>query len=126
MGYKVAADIVVLLHLAFIVFVVAGGILVFRWSKVAWFHIPMLMWGALVEFTGWICPLTPLENNLRLASGNVGYAGGFIENALVPLIYPIGLTRILQLILGSVVIVLNMAIYGTLLWRHLRQSQKGS
>jgi len=126
MGYKVAADAVVLIHLAFIVFVVAGSILIFRWPKVAWFHIPVFMWGALVEFTGWICPLTPLENTLRLAGGGAGYAGGFIENIIIPVIYPIGLTRAWQLILGSAVIVINMAVYGSLLWRYLRRCQKGS
>lgn len=126
MGYKVAADAVILFHLAFIAFVVAGSILVFRWPKVAWFHIPMFIWGALVEFTGWICPLTPLENRLRLAGGDAGYAGGFVENVIVPVIYPIDLTRNMQLILGSAVIVINAAVYGSLLWRYLRRSQRNS
>ena len=126
MVYKVAADAVVLFHLAFIVFVVAGSLLVFRWPKVAWFHIPMFIWGALVEFTGWICPLTPLENRLRLAGGDAGYGGGFVEHVIVPVIYPVDLTRNMQLILGLAVIVINAAGYGTLLWRYLRRSQRKS
>ena len=126
MVYKVAADAVVLFHLAFIVFVVAGSLLVFRWPKVAWFHIPMFIWGALVEFTGWICPLTPLENGLRLAGGDAGYGGGFVEHVIVPVIYPIDLTRNIQLILGLAVIVINAAGYGTLLWRYLRRCRRKS
>jgi len=126
MVYKVAADAVVIFHLAFIVFVVAGSLLVFRWPNVAWFHIPMFIWGALVEFTGWICPLTPLENRLRLAGGDAGYGGGFVEHVIVPVIYPIDLTRNMQLILGLAVIVINAAGYGTWLWRYLRRSQRKS
>jgi len=112
-----SADIVVLLHLGFILFVALGGLLVLRWPRLAWAHLPAVVWGALVEFTGWICPLTPLENRLRVAAGDLAYTGGFIERYIVPIVYPTGLTRGMQLALGTAVIVINLAIYCTFLIR---------
>ena len=108
---KVGADILVLFHLAFILFVILGGFIVLQWRWIIWLHIPCAIWGALIEFTGWICPLTPWENHLRVAAGSSGYSGGFIEHYILPLIYPSGLTRKLQLIFGTGVILINLIAY---------------
>jgi len=123
MVYRIAADLVAVFHFTFILFVVGGGFLAIRWQKVSWFHIPMAVWGALIEFAGWICPLTPLENKLRLASGDSGFTGGFIEEYLLPVIYPAGMTRGVQIALGSAVIVINVSIYGYLLLQRLWKSR---
>jgi hypothetical protein len=109
--YRVLADLVVGLHVVFVVFVVAGGLVVLRWPKVAFVHLPAAVWGAAIEFAGWICPLTPLENSLRRQAGQSGYSTGFIEHYLLPVLYPSALTRNIQLLLGVVVIVVNLAIY---------------
>ena len=114
---RFAADIVVLVHLAFILFVAAGGLLVLRWPRLAWMHVPAIIWGALIEFAGWICPLTPLENRLRAAAGEAAYAGGFIDRYIMPIVYPAGLTRGMQLGLGVAVIGVNLVIYGRLALR---------
>jgi len=116
-----AADILVLLHLGFIVFVVLGGLLVFRWPRWAWVHVPAFAWGALIEFNNWVCPLTPWEQRLRQAAGEDGYSGGFVEHYLLPLIYPAGLTREFQLLLGLLVLGVNALVYGFLFWRRWRQ-----
>ncbi|NUO86546.1 MAG: DUF2784 domain-containing protein [Cupriavidus sp.] len=113
------ADLVVIAHALFIVFVVAGGLLVLRWPRAAWVHLPAAVWGVLIEWAGWICPLTPLENTLRRAAGQAGYSGGFVERYLLPLIYPAGLTPAVQLWLGLVVLGVNVAIYA-LWWRRRR------
>jgi len=118
MIYRIIADLLVVLHAAFVVFVVAGGILVLRRRWVAAVHLPAAAWGALIEFTGWICPLTPWENALRARAGDSGYAGGFIEHYLVPLLYPNGLTPRLQVALGLAVVALNLAVYGYAWHRH--------
>ena len=117
---KLAADILVIIHLGFILFVIIGGFIVLRWRFVAWIHIPCAIWGALIEFAGWICPLTPLENNLRISAGNSGYSGGFIEQYIIPVIYPSGLTRGIQLIFGIGVILINICAYGLLCFRWIR------
>ena len=109
--YRVLADLVVGLHLLFVVFVVAGGLLVLRWPKVAFLHIPAAVWGAAIEFAGWICPLTPLENSLRRQAGESGYSTGFIEHYLLPILYPSALTRDFQLLLGVLVVGVNLAVY---------------
>jgi hypothetical protein len=111
------ADLLVVIHLAFVVFVVAGGLLVLRWPKVAWAHLPAAAWGAVVEITGWICPLTPLENWLRTRSGSEVYAGDFVARYVMPALYPDGLTRESQLLMGCAVVVLNIAIYALVLRR---------
>jgi len=123
MGYGFAADLVAVLHFVFILFVVFGGLLVIRRPKAAWAHIPTAVWGVLIEFTGLICPLTPLENRLRRAGGEAGYGGGFIEHYLIPLIYPAGLTRELQVLLGVAVLLINVSFYGFILvrWRRKRR-----
>ncbi len=119
MLYRVLADLVVITHLAFIVFVLFGGWLALRWRWAAWIHLPALAWGAAIELFGWFCPLTPLENSLRRASGSAGYTGGFIEHYLLPIIYPRELTRGFQVLLGCVLVVLNVAVY-FMAWRRFR------
>lgn len=121
---RLTADLVLLGHLAFVVFVAAGGLLVLRWPRLAWVHVPVAIWGAAVELGGWICPLTPLENRLRAEGGDAGYAGGFIEHYLVPIVYPSGLTRGHQLALGVAVLVVNLAVYGVVLRRWSRARQR--
>lgn len=117
MAYHLLADLVVGLHGLFVLFVVAGGLLVLRWPWVAAAHLPAAVWGALIEFRGWICPLTPLEQSLRSSAGQAGYQGGFIEHYVLPVLYPTGLTRGVQLVLGSLVIAVNLGVYGLVLWR---------
>jgi hypothetical protein len=109
--YRILADVVVGLHLLFVVFVVAGGLLVLRWPKLAYFHIPVAVYGGAIEFVGWICPLTPLENSLRRQAGEAGYSTGFVEHYLLPVLYPSALTREIQLLLGVVVLGINLSIY---------------
>jgi hypothetical protein len=115
--YRLLADALLVGHLAFVLFVVFGGALVLRWPRLAWLHVPAVFWGALVELTGWVCPITPLENVLRNAAGQAGYAGGFVEHYVVALLYPEGLTRGTQLIFALLVIALNAILYGTLVTR---------
>jgi len=118
MLYRILADLVVLLHLGFILFAVLGGLLVLRRRRLAWLHLPAVVWAALIEFNGWICPLTPLENRLRRAGGAAGYEGGFVEHYIVPLIYPSRLTPGLQLSLGIAVVAINLSIYAWIWHRH--------
>jgi len=114
MLYQIAADFVVLLHFAFIVFVLAGGLLVFKWRWLIWLHIPAVIWGALIVMVGWICPLTPIENMLRHTAGGEVYSSSFIEHYLIPLIYPSTLNRELFIAMGIFVIVINVAVYTVL------------
>ena len=111
MSFGLLADLVVGLHFLFVVFVVIGGLLVLRWRWMMWLHLPAAVWGALIEFRGWICPLTPLEKSLRARAGDAGYEGGFIDHYLLPVLYPGALTREIQVMLGVLVIVANFAIY---------------
>ena len=120
MLYRAAADGILILHLGFVLFVVLGAALAFRWPKVIWIHLPAAAWGAYIEFAGRVCPLTPLEIWLRHRGGEAGYPGGFVEHYLVPLLYPPHLTSDLQLMLGAVVVVVNAGLYGWLWWRHWR------
>lgn len=117
MLHRSLADLIALLHFFFVAFVLLGGLLVLRWPSLAWIHLPAAVWGVLIEFAGWICPLTPIENALRRRSGQEGYAGGFIEHYLLPLIYPAGLTRGVQITLGLVVLIVNGLIYWRLFTR---------
>jgi hypothetical protein len=117
MTYRVLADAVLILHLAFILFVVLGGWLVAIRPKLIWLHLPVVAWGALVELMGLTCPLTPLENWLRDRGGETGYSGGFIDHYLTPLMYPAGLTRRMQLALGAFVIAINLAAYALIWYR---------
>ena len=123
MGYRLLADAVLIIHLAFIAFVVLGGLLVPRWPRVAWLHLPAVAWGAWIEFSGRICPLTPLEVSLRARGGDATYSGGFIEQYVTALIYPEGLDRGQQIVLGAFVLALNAVVYGWLVWRRSRSLQ---
>jgi hypothetical protein len=114
------ADFIVALHFAFVLFVALGGLLALAWPRVAWLHIPAVLWGALIEFTGWICPLTPLENYLRQRQGQQQYEGDFIARYFLHVLYPDGLTRNDQLMLGGLALGLNLAIYGLVFLKHRR------
>jgi len=117
MIYRLAADFVLITHFAFILLVVAGGVLVFRYAWFVWIHIPAACWGAFVELSGRLCPLTTLENFLRVCAGQEGYANSFVEQYLLPVIYPAGLTRNIQLVLAGLVIAVNVIIYATIVLR---------
>ena len=121
MLYRLLADLVVLVHFGFVLFVVFGGLLALRWPRAAWFHLPAAVWGAGIEFLAGICPLTPLENHLRRLGGEAGYTGGFVEHYLLPVLYPSGLTRGVQLVLGILVVVFNVAVYA---WTYRRSRQR--
>jgi hypothetical protein len=123
MSWRLLADAVLLIHLAFLVLVIFGGLLaVWRW-RLAWLHLPALAWGIWIQFTGRICPLTPLENRLRQLGGEAGYSGGFIEHYLLSLIYPDGLTRSIQLGLGIGLIAFNALVYAWAWWRRQRHAR---
>jgi len=122
MPYRLLADLVVILHLAFVAFALFGGLLALKWKRIVWVHVPAALWAAVIEFGGWICPLTPLENQLRAKAGEQGYSGGFVEHYLLPAIYPSGLTPRVQAILGTAVLAVNLFAYGVLLRRVLRGS----
>ncbi|HEY9198406.1 MAG TPA: DUF2784 domain-containing protein [Gammaproteobacteria bacterium] len=115
MPLSLAADLLVALHLSYILFVILGGLLVLRWRRLAWLHLPAVVWGVLIEFMGWVCPLTPLENRLREMAGEAGYAHGFIEEYIAPIVYPLGLTPHVQIWLGVGVIVINLFVYALVL-----------
>jgi len=115
------ADLVLAGHIAFVVFVVAGGLLVLRWPRAAWVHVPCALWGAWVEVAAWVCPLTPLEISFRRAAGEAGYAEGFLEHYFEPVLYPSGLTREVQVGLGFAVVALNVAVYAWA-WRRRGRS----
>ena len=111
MHYSIAADALVIVHLVFIVFVMLGGLLLLRWRWLLYLHLPAVAWGILVELFGWLCPLTPLEQHFRILAGETGYSGGFVQHYLLPIIYPAGLTRELQILIAFSVIAINLAIY---------------
>jgi Protein of Unknown function (DUF2784) len=113
--YPVLADLVVLVHLGFVVFVVLGGLLVIKWPWLIWIHLAAVFWGVAIELSGWICPLTPFENWLRHKGGEENYQFDFIAHYLLPMLYPQGLTRRTQIVLGALVLVVNGAIYGWVL-----------
>jgi hypothetical protein len=120
MLYRVLADLVVTLHLGFVLFVVLGGLLVARFPRLAWLHLPAAAWGVWVELTDRVCPLTPLENHFRRLGGEAGYPGGFVEHYLLPVLYPAALTRTVQYVLAGVVLAVNLAAYGWVLVRGRR------
>jgi hypothetical protein len=109
--YDFLANVIVGFHFLFILFVVFGGWLVIRYPKIAFVHLPAAFWGALVEYSGWICPLTPLENHLRNLAGETSYSGDFIQRYLIPVMYPENLTPKIQLVLGSIVVIVNVIVY---------------
>ena len=125
MLYTLAANAIVLLHLGYVVFVVVGGLLVFRWPWISLLHLPAVIWSVLLELRGWLCPLTPLELMLRKAGGRAGYSGGFIEHYILPVLYPVELDRTMQIAMGSFVLVINLALYSWLLWRLINRYRTG-
>jgi hypothetical protein len=126
MIYRALADLVLLLHLAFVLFVILGGLLVLRRPVIAWLHLPCAAWGVLIEFAGWICPLTPLEVSLRMRGGEAGYAGGFIAHYVTAALYPAGLTRGVQVVLGAFALLLNLTIYSWIVARRRRTVDRPS
>jgi uncharacterized membrane protein YhhN len=120
MLYGVLADLVLLIHLSFVLFVVGGGLLVLKWPRVGWLHMPAAAWGAVIELTGWICPLTPLENRFLMQSGKSAYEGDFIGHYVLSILYPTALTRQIQITLGLIVVLINVGAYGWLLIRTRR------
>jgi len=120
MFYRIAADLVLALHLGFIAFVVLGGLLILRYRWVAYVHVPAAVWGAFIEITGRICPLTIWENSFRQSAGESGYSESFVEHYLLPVIYPAGLTRSIQFWIAGCVIIVNVVIYAWLLYRGKR------
>jgi len=116
MLYRLGADLVLLLHFSFVLFVLLGGLLLVKCPRLMWLHLPAVAWGAFVEFSGWICPLTPLENWLRTQAGEATYAGDFLIRYLSGILYPEALTREVQVVLGILVLSVNLAIYGRLWW----------
>jgi hypothetical protein len=117
MSYRLLADLVLILHAGFVAFVVLGALLALRWPRIAWVHVPVVLWGAGIEFLGGICPLTPFENHWRRLAGELGYPGDFVEHYLLSALYPDGLTRQVQLALGALVLLINVAIYAWMFWR---------
>ena len=115
MLYQVLATFVALLHASFILFVITGGLLVIRWPRLAWIHLPAAIWGMLIEFAGWYCPLTSLENALLRRAGRAGYSGGFVAHYLFAVIYPQGLTRGMEVALGVFVLAVNVSVYSRLI-----------
>ena len=119
--YQLLADLVVLAHVTFVVFAVLGGLLAVRWRRVIWIHLGAVIWAATIEFSGWICPLTPLEIWLRQRAGEAGYRSDFVAHYLLPVLYPEGLTRGMQIALGTFVVAVNLAIYGWLLQCNMKK-----
>jgi len=120
--YQLLADSVLILHFLFVAFVLGGGLLALRWPRLLWLHVPAMAWGILVEVMGWICPLTPLENQLRTLAGGRAYSGSFIERYCLPILYPAGLTPKIQWLLAGLILIVNLAIYATLLRTRRRRA----
>ena len=123
MIYSVLADLILVGHAAFVVFVMLGGLLVIRWPRVVWVHVPSALWVVWVEVAGKVCPLTPMENELRRAAGESGYPGGFLEHYVTPILYPQGLTRGIEVGLGVAVLLFNLVVYTVVWQRTLRRAQ---
>jgi hypothetical protein len=123
MAFRALADLVLTLHFAFVLFVILGGLLALRWPRVTWIHVPVALYGALIEFAGFVCPLTPLENHFRQRGGEAGYGGGFIDHYITATIYPAGLTRSVQYGLGAAVLILNAIVYAVW-WRRQRRAHE--
>lgn len=123
MIYRLLADVTVVVHFAFVLFVVGGAILVWRYPRLAWLHIPAAVWGAFIEFAGWICPLTPLENWLRKQGGEQPYAASFVEQYLIPVLYPKSLTPTVQWVLGGLVVLINVILYTLIVRRRAAQNR---
>lgn len=123
MIYRALADFVVVTHLAFIFFVVLGGLFALRYRFAPLVHLPAVLWAVYIELSGGLCPLTPLENELRRSAGSSGYAGGFVEHYVVPVVYPADLSDQLQIVLASLVILANALVYSFVLWRKVRHTR---
>ncbi len=123
MLYQLIATGLVILHFGFVGFAVAGGLLCIRWRKIVWFHIPAVIWAITIELTGKVCPLTPLENYFRLRAGGSDYSVDFVSHYLIPILYPEGLTRLVQYLLGLAVLLINMTIYGILIQRTTKKNR---
>ncbi len=119
MFYQIVADLVVIAHLLFIIFALFGGLLVILRGYLVFFHVPAVIWASLISFKGWLCPLTPLENYLRSAAGTEGYADGFVEHYLIPVIYPVDLTSTIQIIFGIIVVIVNLGIYAFIYYKNI-------
>lgn len=119
--FRLLADVTVVIHLAFVVFVLFGGLLVVRRPRLAWLHVPAVVWGVWIEFAGWLCPLTPLENWLRTQGGAAAYDSSFVEHYLLPLLYPASLSRELQWVMGGIVLLVNAVVYLVVLRRRLQR-----
>jgi hypothetical protein len=126
MMFRLLADATVALHLAFVLFVVAGGLLVIRWPRLAWAHIPSVVWGAWVEFSGWVCPLTPLENWLRQQAGQAVYTASFVDRYVLPVLYPSVLSRETQWLLGAFVLGVNVGVYLVVLHRRFSPRRRAN
>lgn len=128
MIYRALADVVVALHIAFVVFVMIGAFLALRWRHVMWLHVPTAIWGVFIEYAGWICPLTPLENGLRARAGEAGYSGDFIQHYLLRALYPTGLTHNVQFALGTFALLVNIIAYTLVVrsWRSERRRRQHS
>jgi hypothetical protein len=125
MIYAMLADAVVVVHAAFVLFAVFGGFLVLRWRRLAWLHIPAVLWAALVEIAGWFCPLTPLENLLRHRAGKSTYQSDFIDHYIMPALYPDALAHESQMILGLSVLFINLSIYAWI-WHRSKKASPAS
>lgn len=125
MIYNFLSNLVVIVHLLFIVFVCLGALLVLKWPKVIWVHIPFALWGVVVEYMNIVCPLTPLENYFRRLGGNMTYESDFVARYIIPVIYPVELTRNLQFVLGSIVLMLNIIIYGFIIYKTVKHKSAG-
>ncbi len=121
---QLTGDLVVVIHFLFILFVILGGLLVLRWPRFVYLHIPAALWGAIVEIQGWICPLTPLEHHLRQAAGHGVYRQGFIDHYIMPLVYPPGLTREVQIVLGVLVVVVNISLYAFIFHKKQKRNNR--
>ena len=117
MLFRFLSDLVLVIHLTFILFAILGVFLVLKWRFLAWIHVPTFLWAALIEFVGWVCPLTPLENWLREKGGGLPYQTTFVEHYILPLLYPSILNRHLQIFLGFFVLSINLGLYGWIIWR---------
>ena len=124
MVYHALSNLVLIAHLAFVLFAVLGGFLVLKWKRLAWIHVPAFLWGALIELGGWVCPLTPLENWLRDKGSGLVYRTDFIEHYILSLLYPTTLTRSSQIFLGLFVLIVNLGLYGWILWRTAQKEER--
>jgi hypothetical protein len=126
MIYRFLADALVVFHFAFVGFVIFGGLLVVRWPRMALLHLPAAAWGVFIEWSGLICPLTPLENHLRELGGRAAYSGGFVDHYIMPVLYPDGLTRNIQFVLGAGILLLNITLYTITIRRYRRTGAEAS